>query len=491
MKKVISKAKAKPKANPKTTAPLKSVLKRPGSKAPASDLRVSFELDAKQDEKKRKATKDAVPQAKAKGKKVEEAPQARSADASSPSATSSKPKAVQKAKAKPAAKRVEEADAKSNNEAPKTKSPETAPKAKKPETAPKTNVTKDGPKAMSQDSENGVQAATSAENDKIRKQVLALAVAAAAKSSSKPTAAKAKASPSSGTVTPPPRWAQSVSSFSSEKTDAEAKHYKSRMKAEAHLKNLKGKNLEEAMREAEAAAELDAAGLDGFLDAMADEEGHPADLKEKLIESACKKRDQQVGGAEEEAEESCQEAEGEEEEEREVDNEVEPEEAEGEEAVEDEEEGGEDGAEGEGEEDEEGAEDGDEGEGTEDADEEDEGQEAEENDGQAGGVKKELVDATATTVSATKKIRNSTTHKVEWDRFSRQCQTSSFPCTLGPMLKRSKTDLFGLWLDSEQDWERVVVEASRYTQSRNLSRKEWVAIKAKTLMKEMPEEMWE
>ena len=62
-----------------------------------------------------------------------------------------------------------------------------------------------------------------------------------------------------------------------------------------------------------------------------------------------------------------------------------------------------------------------------------------------------------------------------------------FPMQLQPMLKRKKQDLFAIWLDSDQSWDRVEMEVERLQQSTNLARKEWCAVQAKVLKASMDE----
>ena len=84
--------------------------------------------------------------------------------------------------------------------------------------------------------------------------------------------------------------------------------------------------------------------------------------------------------------------------------------------------------------------------------------------------------------------RQGTTHKKEWDRFDRQTKGGAFPTALMPFLRKKKADLFGLWLDHEGDWDKVVVEVDRLQSTTNLNRKQWTAIQAKDLQKSMPED---
>ena len=53
------------------------------------------------------------------------------------------------------------------------------------------------------------------------------------------------------------------------------------------------------------------------------------------------------------------------------------------------------------------------------------------------------------------------------------------------MLRKKQTDLFGLWLDFQEDWDRVQCEVERRSESTNLSRSEWCAVQAKELREKM------
>ena len=83
------------------------------------------------------------------------------------------------------------------------------------------------------------------------------------------------------------------------------------------------------------------------------------------------------------------------------------------------------------------------------------------------------------------------TNKKEWDRFDRQIKAGGFPQELQVMLKRKKTDLFGLWIDFNEDWDRVAAEVERTRETSNLSRKEWEAVQAKTLKSQMSQEKFD
>ena len=72
--------------------------------------------------------------------------------------------------------------------------------------------------------------------------------------------------------------------------------------------------------------------------------------------------------------------------------------------------------------------------------------------------------------------------------MDRQIKSGTFPTALQPMLRRKKTDLFGMWLDFNLDWDKVVCEVERLSQTKNLARKEWVAVQAKVLKSQMDED---
>ncbi|CAK9062466.1 30S ribosomal protein S6, partial [Durusdinium trenchii] len=130
-----------------------------------------------------------------------------------------------------------------------------------------------------------------------------------------------------------------------------------------------------------------------------------------------------------------------------------------------------------------------EGEGEEEEEEEDDEEaESEEDEEEAEGKEEKTKGALAAAVQKTK--RNSKTNKTEWDKFDRQIKSpqGGFPASLRPMLKGSKkTDLFNLWLDHGGEWDSVACAVERAQETVNLSRKEWVAIQAKTLKERLPE----
>lgn len=76
-----------------------------------------------------------------------------------------------------------------------------------------------------------------------------------------------------------------------------------------------------------------------------------------------------------------------------------------------------------------------------------------------------------------------TTNKKEWDKFDRQIKAGGLPGPLAPFLKKKKQDIFALWLDNKEDWDKVSFEVQRWQEQRNLSRKEWTAVQYKELEK--------
>ena len=130
------------------------------------------------------------------------------------------------------------------------------------------------------------------------------------------------------------------------------------------------------------------------------------------------------------------------------------------------------------------------------------GQDAGKVQGQMVAVKKEqtgfaaAVAATSAQASGAVQpspVRNSTTHKAAYDKFSREIRNGDvFPAQLAPMLKKTKkSDLFGLWLDCQEQWDRVVLEVERHQSKKNLARDEWIAIQAKDLRKKLSQEKFD
>lgn len=104
----------------------------------------------------------------------------------------------------------------------------------------------------------------------------------------------------------------------------------------------------------------------------------------------------------------------------------------------------------------------------------------------AGHEQPELADVAKATAPA---VRNSVTHKVEWDAFCRQCQNRKvFPAELSGYLTKGKTDLFGAWLDSGRVWSKVCLIMKRTHSSSNEALAGWIAVQGKALVNEYGKE---
>lgn len=58
------------------------------------------------------------------------------------------------------------------------------------------------------------------------------------------------------------------------------------------------------------------------------------------------------------------------------------------------------------------------------------------------------------------------------------------------MLRKSKVDLFGLWIDSGYDWDSVECEVQRTSGQKQLARRAWQAVQAKKLKETMTEDRY-
>ncbi|CAK9020809.1 30S ribosomal protein S6 [Durusdinium trenchii] len=127
-----------------------------------------------------------------------------------------------------------------------------------------------------------------------------------------------------------------------------------------------------------------------------------------------------------------------------------------------------------------------------DADEEEEEEEEEEGDDSDGQSVEEsngdkLAAAAARTDAVAKKVRNSTTHKREWDKFSKSAKTKAFPIELAPHFKKNKNSLFGMWLDCGQEWDKVNIAVKQEQEQSHLARSQWEAIQVKDLRSKLSE----
>lgn len=101
-----------------------------------------------------------------------------------------------------------------------------------------------------------------------------------------------------------------------------------------------------------------------------------------------------------------------------------------------------------------------------------------------------LVPVTANTCSTVATLRNSTTHKLEWDAFTRQLKSNAkVPCQLSEyaQVAANKTDLFGMWLDSGRDWSQCQILLERKIQQKNESQRGWQAVQGRALKEKYKE----
>ena len=82
------------------------------------------------------------------------------------------------------------------------------------------------------------------------------------------------------------------------------------------------------------------------------------------------------------------------------------------------------------------------------------------------------------------------TNKKEWDVFSRQAK-SRMPIALNSMFVSQKQDLFGLWLDCQQDWQKCALEVERRQTQENISTRGWKAEQGKTIKQRYSQEKYE
>ena len=291
-----------------------------------------------------------------------------------------------------------------------------------------------------------------------------------------------------GFVTPPAKRhtmkSPAASTTSSTRSSAAGESRKTRpagqlaaAKERAEKALLERQDLQLAAKRAEDTAALDAAGMTDFLDSL----GSDADPRHLLQKYQQQKKDLQDKKRQEEAGEETDDQEEEEEGEEEAGQEDKEEDEECDDA-----EMQEKPSEGDTPEMEE-----EQGEEEEEEEEEEEMQEddIEDNQNEADEDQLALAVATTTKQSARQEVRNSTTHKKEWDRFARQCANKSvFPVTLAGAYKRSKTDLFAAWLDAGMSWEKTEVLIQRRQDSKNLARRQMTGIQAKTLKEKLGEE---
>lgn len=95
-----------------------------------------------------------------------------------------------------------------------------------------------------------------------------------------------------------------------------------------------------------------------------------------------------------------------------------------------------------------------------------------------------LVPVTRGTNTAVAALRNSATHKKEWDVFSKQLKTNTkAPAALSEyaVTKTAKIDLFNMWLDCGEDWDECAVELERRQERKTQAVKGWEAVQGRVL----------
>eukprot|EP00438_Fugacium_kawagutii_P015110 Skav214601 [mRNA] locus=scaffold57:783253:786317:+ [translate_table: standard] len=267
-------------------------------------------------------------------------------------------------------------------------------------------------------------------------------------------------------------------SESSTKTDASAWQYSSRLtnqqRAVNHLAQIRG-NLEEAMKAAEDEAEMDGAGMLEFFSSMKEEVEQQQ--KEKLEKNVSNNENlKNIKGAEEEASEEASASEkgdleneaGEEEDANEGDEEGEEEDQEEDQEVEAE---------------------------NEKDDSEDEASSELSRDSFLDTILEEKDEQVISSDSESQKVseegseEEEAVEKEEGEGGEGEGEEEQNPeQDLTKAVESTKQDIFGLFLDFDGDWDKVECEAQRWTRTKNLARKDWTAVQAKTLKQQLDED---
>ncbi|CAK9008792.1 unnamed protein product [Durusdinium trenchii] len=89
-------------------------------------------------------------------------------------------------------------------------------------------------------------------------------------------------------------------------------------------------------------------------------------------------------------------------------------------------------------------------------------------------------------------LKNSTTHKAQWDKFCREALSrSKFPAELSEYYNTKKTELFNIWMDSGMNWSSCKLAVDRQVSQRNVASKGWHAVQGKTLRQQYTSEKFE
>ena len=84
-----------------------------------------------------------------------------------------------------------------------------------------------------------------------------------------------------------------------------------------------------------------------------------------------------------------------------------------------------------------------------------------------------------------------TTNKKEWDAFVRAAASQHFPLSLSGTYRKNKKSLFGMWLDSNRDWDACVLKVEQAQEQETLARKQMEAKKARELRLELGDAKFE
>ncbi|CAK9031959.1 30S ribosomal protein S6, partial [Durusdinium trenchii] len=100
-----------------------------------------------------------------------------------------------------------------------------------------------------------------------------------------------------------------------------------------------------------------------------------------------------------------------------------------------------------------------------------------------------LVPVTKSTSMASEDLKNSTTHKKEWDKFCREAlNRAKFPQELSEYYAAKKTELFNIWMDTGMSWQSCKLHVERDITQRNRTTKGWQAVQGKILRQQYSEE---
>ena len=93
-----------------------------------------------------------------------------------------------------------------------------------------------------------------------------------------------------------------------------------------------------------------------------------------------------------------------------------------------------------------------------------------------------LVPVTKSTSMASEDLKNSATHKKEWDKFCREAlNRAKFPQELSEYYATKKTELFNIWMDTGMSWQSCKLHVERDITQRNRTTKGWQAVQGKIL----------